>query len=227
MGTSKGYIAPSTPYWSRAKRSVTSYLGNPSDNKRNSAASGYAKAMSSVGFANNRAVRAFSGIASFAAFSGANGYQAALREVGRDDILALPPEEALSELMHAFANDGTTIDDAIALDCMSAALTVLEIQSPEQLSTVDINRLIKELVCQFAKHKFAQLFDKQIRNKFPNTEEANMRITEMQEYIYYTMELKLTPEILSAINPENLANEPIVQETMTKGFEFLEEFYGE
>ena len=81
MGTSKGYIAPSTPYWSRAKRSVTSYLGNPSDNKRNSAASGYAKAMGSAGFSNNRAVHAFSGIASFAAFSGANGYQAALREI--------------------------------------------------------------------------------------------------------------------------------------------------
>ena len=155
MGTSKGYIAPSTPYWSRAKRSVTSYLGNPSDNKRNSAASGYAKAMGSAGFSNNRAVHAFSGIASFAAFSGANGYQAALREIGRDDIFALPPEEALSELMHAFANDGATIDDAIALDCMSEALTVLEIQSPEQLSTVDINRLIKELVCQFAKLEFA------------------------------------------------------------------------
>ena len=74
--------------------------------------------------------------------------------------------------MHAFANDGATIDDAIALDCMSEALTVLEIQSPEQLSTVDINRLIKELVCQFAKHKFAQLFDKQIRTQFPNVEEA-------------------------------------------------------
>lgn len=101
------------------------------------------------------------------------------------------------------------------------------LQSPEQLSTVDINRLIKELVCQFAKHKFAQLFDKQIRNKFPNVEEANIRITEMQEYIYYTMELKLTPEILSTINPESLANEPVIQETMTKGFEFLEEFYGE
>ncbi len=59
------------------------------------------------------------------------------------------------------------------------------------------------------------------------SKEANIRITEMQEYIYYTMELKLTPEILSTINPESLANEPVIQETMTKGFEFLEEFYGE
>lgn len=227
MGTSKGYIAPSTPNWSRAKRSITSYLSNPSEEKRNSAAAGYAKAMSSAGFSDNRAIRAFSGIASFAASSGANGYSAALQEIRRDDILTLPPEEALSELIHNFTNEGATIDDAIALDCIADALTVLEIHSPEELSTVDVNRLIKELVCQFAKHKFAQLFDKQIRNKFPNTEEANARISEMQEYIYYTMELKLTPEVLLVINPENLTNEPVVQETMKKGFEFLVEFYGE
>lgn len=227
MGTSKGYIAPSTPHWSRAKRSITSYLGNPSDEKKTSAASGYAKAMNATGFSNSRAVSAFSGMASFAVSSGAKGYHAALQEIGRDDILALPPEEALSELIHAFASDGATIDDAIALDCISDALTVLEIQLPEQLSTLDVNKLIKELVCQFAKHKFAQLFDKQIRNKFPNVEEANARIAEMQEYIYYTMELKLTSNVLLEINPENLANEPVIQETLAKGFEFLGEFYGE
>ncbi len=26
MGTSKGYIAPTTPHWSQAKRAVTSYI---------------------------------------------------------------------------------------------------------------------------------------------------------------------------------------------------------
>ena len=28
MGTSKGYIAPTTPHWSQAKRAVTSYINN-------------------------------------------------------------------------------------------------------------------------------------------------------------------------------------------------------
>lgn len=28
MGTSKGYIAPTTPHWSQAKRAVTSYIAS-------------------------------------------------------------------------------------------------------------------------------------------------------------------------------------------------------
>ena len=28
MGTSKGYIAPTTPHWSQAKRAVTSYINS-------------------------------------------------------------------------------------------------------------------------------------------------------------------------------------------------------
>ena len=49
----------------------------------------------------------------------------------------------------------------------------------------------------------------------------------MQEYIYYTMKQNLSPEILSEINPHNLTNELIIQQTMQRGFEMLEKFYGE
>lgn len=227
MGTSKGYIAPSTPHWSHAKRGITSYLNDSTDDKRKTAAAGYAKAMNTSGFSNSRAVHAFANIAFFAASSKVKGVNAALKEIGREDLLDRPSEEVLNELMLDFTNDGATIDDAIALDCISAALIVLEINSLEDLSKVETSQFIKELVCQFAQHKFAQLFDKQIRNKFPNTGEANAKITEMQEYIYYTMEQRLSSEILSKINPRNLADESIVQDTMKKGFQLLEEFYGE
>jgi len=227
MGTSKGYIAPSTPHWSRAKRSITSYLNDSSDRKKTAATVGYARAMNGDGFSNSRVVQAFSGISAFAAASRDKGVNAALKEIGREDILALSPEDALSELILDFANDGATIDDALALDCISDALAVLEIDSFEDLSRIDTNRLIKEFVCQFSKHKFAQLFDKQIRNKFPNIEEANAKISELQEFIYYTIEQKLTSEILQAINPQNLANQPVIQDTLEKGFKLLEDFYGE
>lgn len=227
MGTSKGYIAPSTPHWVRAKRGITSYLNDSSDSKKTAAAVGYARAINGDGFSNSRVVQAFSGVASFAAASRVKGVDAALKEIGLEDILALPPEDALNELISDFANDGATIDDALALDCIADALTVLEIDSFEDLSRIDTNRLIKEFVCQFSKHKFAQLFDKQIRNKFPNVEEATAKISELQEFIYYTIEQELTSEILSAINPQNLASQPIIQDTLEKGFKLLEEFYGE
>lgn len=45
MGTSKGYIAPTTPHWSQAKRAVTSYINSGDGESRAKAASKYASAM--------------------------------------------------------------------------------------------------------------------------------------------------------------------------------------
>ena len=227
MGTSKGYIAPSTPHWAQAKRGVSMYINNPSSAVKSAAASKYAKAMNTEGYSNSRVAHALSGFASFVSNSSTNGYATALRDIGREDILAMDPEDAINELTLHFANNGETIDDAIALDCISEALSVLNIQKIEDLQNIEINKFIKEMVCQFAKLKFAQLFDKQIRNKCPNIIQANQRIVEMQNYIYYTMELNLTNEILVSINPHNLSNETIVQDILKKGFELMELYYGD
>lgn len=227
MGTSKGYIAPSTAAWSQAKRGVSRFLGNPTPVERSNAASKYAQAMSSGNYNVGQVAKAFSGIIDFSSSSISHGYANALGNIGRDDILSLPPEEALSELISHFANEGSTIDDQIALDCISESFEVLNVTNPEELQNIDASRLLKEMVCQFAKLKFAQMFDKQTRNKCPIIEEANARIADMQDFIYYTMEQQLTPEVLREINPHNLANEAVVQDTIQKGFELMTAFYGE
>lgn len=227
MGTSKGYIAPSTPAWSYAKRGVSRFLGNPTPIERGNAASKYAQAMSSGNYNAGQVAKAFSNVISFSSSSSSHGYASALNDIGREDILSLPPEEALSELISHFANDGSTIDDKIALDCISESFEVLDVTNPEDLQNIDASRLLKEMVCQFAKLKFAQMFDKQIRNKCPIVEEANARIADMQEYIYYTMQQQLTSDVLHELNPQNLANESVVQNTINKGFELMTTFYGE
>ncbi len=221
MGTSKGYIAPSTPAWSQAKRSVSRFLSTPTSHERSHAASKYAQAMNSGSYSTEHVARVFSGVINFSSTSSGRGYASALRNIEREDILNLSPAEALSELVSHFANDGSTIDDKIAIDCISESFDVLNILNPDDLQNIDANRLLKELVCQFAKHKFAQMFDKQIRTKCPIIEEANARIADMQEFIYYTMEQQLTAEVLREINPQNLADEAIVQNTINKGFELI------
>ena len=45
MGTSKGYIAPTTPHWSQAKRAVTSYINNGDSGARAYAANKFVGAM--------------------------------------------------------------------------------------------------------------------------------------------------------------------------------------
>lgn len=227
MGTSKGYIAPSTPHWAQSKRKVSMYISNPTNDSIRTAASSYAKAMNTEGYSNSRAVTAIAGLASFAASARKNGYANALREIGREDLLSLNPEEAFSELTLYYANDGETIDDAIALDCISAALVVLDIQKIDDLQNIDSSLFIREMVCQFAKLKFAQLYYKQIYNKCPNLAQADKLIEQMQSYIYYTMKNELTEEMLTSINPHNLSDESIVKAVIKNGFELMEHYYGE
>ncbi len=227
MGTSKGYIAPSTPNWKQAKREVSRYLSTPTENAKRTAVAKYARAMAADSYNASQVTRAFTGAISFSATSATQGYIAALHKIGRDDILSLEPKEALNALISHFTNDGSTIDDKIALDSMAESFQVLEIIQLEDLQNVDSSRLLKEMICQFAKLKFAQLFDKQIRTKCPVVEEANTRIAEIQEYIYYAMGQQLTDDVLKEINPHNLANEMIVQSTLKKGFELMTIFYGE
>ena len=45
MGTSKGYIAPTTSHWSTAKRAVTAFINNRDYDSKAKAASKYATAM--------------------------------------------------------------------------------------------------------------------------------------------------------------------------------------
>lgn len=225
MGTSKGYIAPSTPHWSQAKRQLTSYISNQTSDNRRNVARKYANAMSTEGFDKSRVVINFSNFARFASSIRSVGYKHALEEIDRNDILDMNSEDALNELMYCFANDCITIDDKITLDCISATLSILEIKQPEDLKNIETNTLIKVLVCQFAKFKFAQLFDKQIRNK--DSLNADKIVLDMQNYIYYTMENSLTTDLLSSINPQNLAEEKIVKEIIEEAFKRMEEFYGE
>ncbi len=227
MGTSKGYIAPSTPSWRQAKREVSRYLSNPTETERKTLAAQYAKAMTTGGYTASQVAKAFAGVISFSSAIASRGYTAALHDIGRDDILSLGPQETLDTLISIFANAGSTIDDKIALDSISESFQVLQVIEPEDLKSIDTSRLLREMICQFAKLKFAQLFDKQIRNKCPIVEEANRRIAEMQDYIYYTMGQKLTNDILGEINPNNIANEVIVRNTLEEGFRLMTIYYGE
>ena len=48
MGTSKGYISPTKPEWTSAKRAVSSYLRNRDSESRANAMSKYVAAMAST-----------------------------------------------------------------------------------------------------------------------------------------------------------------------------------
>jgi len=65
MGTSKGYIAPTSPQWRNAKRGVTSYLSDPTENKKKQAISRYAKAIKMDDHSLALASTSFAGLMAF------------------------------------------------------------------------------------------------------------------------------------------------------------------
>ena len=224
MGTSKGYITPTTPKWSNAKRGVTAFTGNPSLLNKKEASSRFAKAIKADDKTIPNTSVVFSNIASFVSTSKTKGLKQALEEYDKSYINDLSPEEALNELINSFC-EGNTIDDVLANNCISEALDVLEIDSLDDLSTIDINELIKELTCQFATQKFAQSFDKHIREKCDSIIVANERLKDIQDYIYYTLKNSLTTDKLDLINPHNLASEQIIIDIINEAFSILENYY--
>lgn len=87
MGTSKGYIAPTTSHWSTAKRAVTAFINNRDFDSKAKAASKYATAMktdmSTGGSFQSAAARTLG----FAQKVASGGLDNALREYNREDLI--------------------------------------------------------------------------------------------------------------------------------------------
>lgn len=224
MGTSKGYIAPSTPNWASAKRGVSDFISHPTESNKQSAAAKYARAVNVDESMLGKVASAFSDFIGFVSSSNHNGVSQALIDYKKENLKDLSPEEDFSELINSFT-EGNTIDDIIANNCISDALLILGIESVDDFSKIEYNELIKELVCQFAMQKFAQLFDKHIMNKCDSVVVARTREKDIKEYIYYTVKFKLTDDEITEINPRDIANEHIIKDIIKKAFDILEHYY--
>lgn len=122
MGTSKGYIAPTTPHWSQAKRAVTSFVNNRDADSRAKAASRYATAMKTDMTTGGAFQSAAAGMLGFAQKVAADGLAGALREYNREDLIGKPSEVVWSELLHEFTNAGASTEDNLAADALSQTM---------------------------------------------------------------------------------------------------------
>lgn len=68
----------------------------------------------------------------------------------------------MQELLYQFTNDSASIEDSLAADSLSQALENLQIDSVEQLGSVDLDILLKELVTSFVLISFDLNFDEKI-----------------------------------------------------------------
>lgn len=225
MGTSKGYIPPTTIKWSQAKRAVTDFLNNKDSESKQNAVSKFADAMRSEAKTHS-IVNAASDIVSFSKHVSAVGLNNALRDWGREDLIGKSSEEIWNELLNDFTNNGNTTDDYMASEALANALQNLEVFQLEDLNKVDSSELLKEIIIEYIKSNFAFRYSEQIA-KSHSPAETKRILDQVKDYISLELKNNLHEEEIRNIDYKNMNNERIVAKTIDMAWNILTEFFPE
>ena len=226
MGTSKGYIAPTTPQWSQAKRAVTSYIKNGNMESRAKAVSKFASAMHHDLASSEQFTKAAGSILSFAQAVSHAGINNALHEFNRNDLIGKSSDEIYNELVQEFTNYGNTTEDYLSAEAIRAALKELNITDLEDLKVVAPDVLLKEMLIEYIKFSFAFRYEEKIRMK-RNPEETDRLLEEMGKYISNELHNNLKLEDIKTIDFERMQASEIVKRSLEDAYQVFELFYRE
>lgn len=228
MGTSKGYIAPTRPEWSKAKRAISTYLKNGDSESRAIAVSKYAEAMhtGNAGIARGTSFASAAGnVIAFARGVAENGLDKTLSQFGRDDLIGKPPETIIHELLDQFTNHSSTIEDVLASEALSTAFEILDIESPDDLANIDLDAFLLELIIAFVNNDFDfRFYEKVSHGRTP--EDTHSILQDIHEYIDGTLRSKLTPADISKIDFSKMAVAKAVSAMLDDAFSTYLTFYG-
>lgn len=232
MGTSKGYIAPTRPEWSKAKRAVSTYLKNGDSESRANAVSKYAEAIR-TGTAGSTEGTSFGSsftsavgnVITFARGVAENGLDKTLSQFGRNDLIGKQPGTIIHELLDQFTNHGSTIEDALASEALSVAFNNLGIESPDDLAGIDLDAFLTELIIAFVNNDFDfRFYEKVSHGRTP--EDTHSILKDVHDYIDGTLRSKLTPVDIGKINLSNMDADTIVASMLDDAFTTFITFYG-
>lgn len=226
MGTSKGYIAPTTSHWSQAKRAVTSYINKGDSESCANAARKYAEAMHHDIAVSASFTRAAGSILSFANAVSRSGINSALRDFDRSDLIGKTSEEIYYELIQEFTNYGSTTEDYLSAEAISSALKELNIIDLEQLKEIDSAVLLREMLIEYIKFSFSFRFEEKIRMK-RNPTETEKIIKEMNKYISNELHINLDLEKIKNIDFSKIRAANVVEDALKDAYRVFEMFYGE
>jgi len=226
MGTSKGYIAPTTPHWSQAKRAVTSFINNRDAESRARAASRYATAMKTDMTTEGTFQSAAAGMLGFAQKVATDGLDAALREYNREDLIGKPSEVVWSELLHEFTNAGASTEDNLAADALSQTMDNLNIEDISDIGSISIDVLLKEMLKEYIKESFGFRYEEKIsRDKTPA--QAADILKDMHEYIENSIDGEVDLSGLKTVDFSNMGASQIVHSTLRDALSVFEKYYEE
>ena len=227
MGTSKGYIPPTRPEWSNAKRAVSTLLREGDADSRAKAAAKFANAMISDGISADSSFANAAGSFLRIAQSVADGnVNESLIKLGRDDLIGKDPQEILEELLDQFTGDKATMEDSLSADAISQAFDELDIKSLEDLGAVDLDVLLQTMISAYICISFDLHFEEKIgKGKSPKEKESIL--SSMHNYIKDTIHASINEESIRSVDLSNLSSNQLVSETLREALNVCKEYYGE
>lgn len=220
MGTSKGYIAPTKPEWTRTKRAITSMLKNPTRSNIATAIDRYANALQTDNFSSSSFPAAVSGFIGLLNSVRANGVDYALREHGFENLIGKPSFEILSALLNHYSNGNGTREDNLIIDCLSKLMETFNVNSLEDFNKVSNEQLLKELIVDYIQMKFEQIYEEKIKaNRSPS--EGSKILSDVKEYLRDTLMDTLTISDLSNIDFMNIHGQNFIIETCRNAYALL------
>ena len=226
MGTSKGYIPPTTVHWTQAKRAVSGYIKNGDESTRANAASKFAGAMRHDMTTSGSFSSAAGNILSFARAVSQGGINNALRDFNRSDLIGKSSEEIFNELINEFTHNGNTTEDYLSAEAISSALKELDVVDMEQLKEFTPDILLKEMLIEYIKFSFAFRYEEKILMK-KNPAETKAIIQKMNNYISDELHNKLKLDDLKNVDYNRMHSSNIVKKALEDAYRVFEIFYGE
>lgn len=226
MGTSKGYIAPTTPHWSSAKRAVSSFVKNRDSDSKAKAASKYATAMKKDMSSSTSFPFAAASAIGFAQKVSSIGLDNALREYNREDLIGKSSEEVWTELLHDFTNSSATVEDNMSADALSQALDNLGVKDFLDLGSVSVDILLKEMLKEYIKENFDFRYEEKI-SKGRTPAQTLEILNDMHDYIANSIDSELNLDSLKTVDFSNMGSSQIVENALQEALSVFERHYGE
>lgn len=229
MGTSKGYIAPTKPEWSAAKRAVSEYIRSGDSDSRAKAASRFAEAALTSGRAgatDSSFNSAAGNVIGFARSITEHGLDSTLVEFGMSDLIGKAPDEVFDALIDKFTNGNATLEDSLSAAALSQAFANLEINEVEDFGNVDLNILLREMVIEYVNQKFDLCFDEKIGKEKLMKEKFEV-LKDMHEYISNTLHDALSDKDIGSMDLMNMQKSVVVSETLEEAYRICIDNYKE
>ncbi len=227
MGTSKSYITPTKQHWSDAKRAATQLSKQNSLPNKERLISRYATAMKKdYNETNTNTISAIGQLLRLSQSISNIGVEQTLKDIDKEYLLEKNPEEILNILINEYCQQGDTINNYIEMDTLSLALKELNIVTLEDLKTIPVDILLKEIIINYINQNFKFRFEEKIGKK--NSPENTNRIIEEMGML---MRNKLIEELdisqIKNIDFFNLENDKLIQEKIIEAYDILRKLYGE